>query len=210
VVSAALVRWSGTPPSASGPLLEVQFSPAGSLLTGSFAPPVEPLGSYTGDLLLRVEVEVGTERGTLVYAFVYTGAPPAAFAGAVRDRLEAGSVIFDVGLEVRRPGRYRILGRIDDATGLPLALARFDGELAAGRPDVPLVLFGKIARDEGATSPFVLRDLEGFRLLDGVHPDRETMDPWAGPYRSRAYRAEELSPEPWDGGTAPSPRQPSP
>jgi hypothetical protein len=53
----------------------------------------------------------------------------------------------------------------------------------------------------------VLRDLEGFRLLDGVYPDRETLDPWVGPYRSRAYRAEELSPAAWDGGAAPAPRQ---
>jgi hypothetical protein len=210
VASATLVRWSGHPPATSEPLLAVAFSPAGPMLTASFAPPVESLGSYTGDLLLRVEVEVGGERGMLVYAFVYTGAPPAAFAGTVRDRLEAGSVVFDVGLDVRRPGRYRIQGRIDDAAGMPLALARFDGELAPGRFDVPLVLFGKIVHDEGATSPFVLRDLEGFRLLDGVYPDRETLDPLAGPYRSRAYGAGELSPAPWDGGAAPAPRQPTP
>lgn len=210
VASAVLVRWVGQPPAASEPLLAVAFSPAGTALTGSFAPPVEALGSYTGELLLRVEAEVGGERGMLVYAFVYTGAPPATFTGAVRDRLESGSVVFDVGLDVRRPGRYRIQGRIDDQSGLPLALARFDGELAAGRFDVPLVLFGKIVHDENATSPFVLRDLDGFRLLDGVYPDRETLDPWAGPYRSRAYRAEELSPAAWDGGAAPAPRQRTP
>lgn len=210
VVSAALVRWAGQPPVASEPLLAVAFSPAGATLTASFAPPVEALGSYTGDLLLRVEAEVGGERGTLVYAFVYTGSPPATFAGTVGERLESGSVVFDVGIEVRRPGRYRIQGRIDDAAGMPLALARFDGELAAGRFDLPLVLFGKIVHDENGTSPFVLRDLEGFRLLDGVYPDRETLDPWAGPYRSRAYRAEELSSAAWDGGAAPAPRHRSP
>ncbi len=93
---------------------------------------------------------------------------------------------------------------MDDAAGKPLALARYDGELPAGVLAVPLVLHGKIARDEGGDAPFVLRDLEGFRLLDGVYPDRETMAGSAGPYRSRAYRAEDLSAEPWTGGEAPA------
>lgn len=209
VLSAVLVRWTGGG-AAADPVLEVSFEEAGPVLVASFAAPAGRLGGWAGDLLLRVEAEAAGERGTLVYAFVYTGEAPAAFTGAIRDRLENGSVVFDVGIDVRRPGRYRFVGRIDDASGEPLALARFDGELAAGRVAVPLVLFGKIARDASAASPFALRDVEGFRLLDGVYPDRETMEPWAGPHRSRAYGPEELSPEAWDGGAGPAPRRDAP
>lgn len=205
VLSAVLVRFAGAPPVASEPVLEVPFAPAGPAVAASFAAPPEALGSYTGDLLLRVEAEAAGERGALVYAFVYTGAPPAAFTGATRDRLEDGSVVFRAGVDVHRPGRYRIAGRVDDSAGNPLALARFDGELPAGRLEIPLVLFGKIARDASAVPPFVLRDLEGFRLLDGVHPDRETLEPWTGPYRSQRYRIEDLSPAAWAGGAAPPP-----
>lgn len=197
VVSAALVRWAGSPPASAEPLVRVGFAPAGAMLAATFTAPAEALGSYTGDLLLRADVQAGGERGTLVWAFVYTGAPPAVFTGRTRDRLDQGSVVFEAGVDVRRAGRYRITGRVDDAAGKPLALARFDGELAAGAFVVPLVLHGKIARDEGGVSPFVLRDLEGFRLLEGVYPDRETLEPWAGPYRSREYRPEELSDAPW-------------
>lgn len=205
VTSAALVRSAGTPPALSDPVLRVEFTSSGDVRVATFAPPAEALGSYTGDLLLRVEAEAGGERGTLVYAFVYTGAPPAAFSGDVRDRLQGGSVVFEAGVDVWRAGRYRITARVDDAAGRPLALARFDGELEAGALEVPLVLFGKIALDEGARSPFVLRDVEGFRLLDGVYPDRETMATWAGPHRSRPYRADELSAAAWTGGEAPRP-----
>ncbi len=210
VTSAALVRGAGNSPAASAPLMEVAFSQGGPVLTASFTAPAEDLGSYTGDLLLRVEAEVGSEHGSLVYAFVYTGDPPAAFTGATADRLEAGSVVFEAEVDVQRPGRYRIQGRVDDSAGKPLALARYDGELSPGRAAVPLVLFGKIARDEAAVAPFVLRDCEGFRLLDGAYPDRETMAPWPGPYRSRAYRAEDLSPAAWDGTSGPAPRAMAP
>lgn len=204
VRSAVLVRSSGSPPDAVGLGVPVAFADAGPGLAASFAVPADVLGSYTGDLLLHVDAEAGGERGTLVYAFVYTGEPPAAFTGRARDRLERGSVVFEAGIDVRRAGRYRITGRVDDVAGRPLALATYDGELAQGALEVPLVLFGKIARDEGATAPFVLRDVEGFRLLDGVYPDRETMATWSGPYRSRAYRAEELSAEPWRQGEPPA------
>lgn len=202
VLSAVLVRAEGSPPVPSAPVQRVAFGEAGAARVASFTP-AEALAGYAGDLLLQVDAEAGGERGALVYAFVYTGEPPAAFTGRARDRLEGGSVVFEAGVDVRRPGRYRITARVDDAAGKPLALARFDGELSAGAVEVPLVLFGKIARDEGGASPFVLRDVEGFRLLDGVYPDRETMATWTGPYRSRPYRAEELSPEPWAGGAVP-------
>lgn len=203
VASAVLVRSTGSPPVDSAPVARVEFAPAGAGQVASFSAPAAALGDFTGDLLLRVEVEAGGERGALVYAFVFTGEPPAAFTARARDRLEHGSVVFAVGVEVRRPGRYRIQGRVDDAAGRPLALARYDGDLAAGALEVPLVLHGKIARDEGAAAPFVLRDVEGFRLLDGAYPDRETLAGWAGPFRSRSYRAEELSPAPWAGDEGP-------
>lgn len=207
VRSAVLVRSAGSPPVASEPVLQVVFTPSGAGATASFAAPAPALGAYTGDLLLRVDAEAAGERGTAVFAFVYTGEPPAAFTGAARDRLERGAVVFGVAVDVRRPGRYRITGRVDDARGVPLALARFDGEAPAGVLEIPLVLFGKIARDEGGTAPFVLRDVEGFRLLDGVYPDRETMAPWVGPHRSRAYGLDELSPAAWtDGAAAPAAR----
>lgn len=200
VRSAVLVRSAGSPPVASEPVLQLPFTPSGAGATASFAAPAAALGSYTGDLLLRVDAEAAGERGDLVFAFVYTGEPPAVFTSAARDRLERGAVVFGVAVDVRRPGRYRITGRVDDARGVPLALARFDGELPAGLLEIPLVLFGKIARDEGGTAPFVLRDVEGFRLLDGVYPDRETMASWVGPHRSRAYGLDALSPAAWTNG----------
>jgi hypothetical protein len=202
VASAELVSASGNPPSLSAPLLSVPFTTSDRMTSATFGLPDSKLGDFTGDLILRAQATAGGERGAVTWTFVYTASPPAAFTGEVRDRLESGSVAFTVGVKVSRPGRYRILGRIDDARGKPLALARFDGELAAGGRQVELLLFGKIARDEEAVSPFLLRDLEGFRLLDGVYPDREIMPIWNGPYRSQAYPTAALSPSAWDGGHA--------
>ena len=204
VVSSEIVTSTGTPPTPSAPLGAVPFTTQGGAAIGTLVPPADKIAGYTGSLLVRVQAEVGGETGTLVFAFVVTGAPPARFTGVVRDTLENGSVVFHLGIEVHTPGRYRIVGRIDDGHGRPLALADFNDDLDASAREVALVLFGKIARDEGAASPYSIHDVEGFRLLDGVYPDREIFPMWTGPYRSAAYPLDQLSPEPFRQDPAPA------
>ena len=63
-----------------------------------------------------------------------------------------------------QPGRYVITGRVDDASGRPLALVTFNNELGAGAQQVPLQVYGRLVRDANAVFPLTLHDVEGFLL----------------------------------------------
>ena len=69
-----------------------------------------------------------------------------------------------LGADVTQPGRYVITGRVDDATGKPLALVTFNDELGAGAQQVPLQVYGRLMRDDKPAFPLVLHDVEGFLL----------------------------------------------
>jgi hypothetical protein len=113
---------------------------------------------------------------------------PATWAGPVRDTLQDGSLAFVVAVDVNQPGRYVITGRVDDASGKPLALVTFNDELGAGARQVPLQVYGRLVRDQKPAFPLVLHDLGGFLLKPDAYPDRALMPARDGPVAtSRKY-----------------------
>lgn len=116
------------------------------------------------------------------------------FAGMIRTELRDGSLEFMLGANVTQPGRYVITGRVDDASGKPLALVTFNGELGAGAQQVPLQVYGRLVRDQKPAFPLVLHDVEGFLLRPDAYPDRALMPSRDGPVAtSRRYALVQFS-----------------
>jgi hypothetical protein len=143
-------------------------------------------------------VSSGSAQGTAFFDILYTGAPPATFTGKVREVVEAGSLQLYLGLQVRKPGRYVVTGRLDEASGMPFAYVSFNDELAAGQKEVKLTVFGKLLLDESPEFPLKLRDVEGFLLKESGDPDRELMTTRYGYlHTTREYPLTAFSPEEW-------------
>lgn len=166
--------------------------------TALLQPKALGMGQVEGTL--RVDLEVTDHRETAhpFFTLVTTGGVPARFTGAVSEELVGGSLRLGVGLEVQRAGRYVIHGRVDDARGQPLAWLEFNDELPAGARQAPLVVFGKLIRDQHPAFPLTLRDLDGFLLLEDAYPDRKVVTSLEGPvHRTALYREEQFSDAEW-------------
>lgn len=164
--------------------------------TGVVSTPIDGTGA---SLTLLVEANAAGESGTLTFEFVQTASAPAVFTQTARDALEQGSVAIYAGIQVQRPGTYEIQGRLYDSTGAPIAYMRFLGDLTASSTEVRLYAFGKVIVDEGGIPPFVLRDVEGWRMTLGEYPDRELMAEWPAGYTTAKYDLSQISGADYDG-----------
>jgi hypothetical protein len=122
---------------------------------------------------------------------------PARFTGHFRDVLRGGSLVVEVGIDVREGGFYRIDANLRDAAGAPVAWAVFKGELHPSDANVPLEFFGKVIRDARAAGPYALDELRGYRFLDGSFPDQERMRDHPGRWQTRAWELAEFSDAAW-------------
>jgi hypothetical protein len=148
----------------------------------------------------RVFVEVAFELGgphrfsTWVQ---YTPRPHASLDRTFVERVDAGSLVVDVGLDVVERGRYKVIASLygaDRATAI--CFAQEARVLERGKQSVPLVFFGKILRDRGVDGPYVLRYAMVFEEFPerGVYWPGDTVD---DAYTTRSYRATDFSPEPY-------------
>lgn len=154
----------------------VTFTEAeGGGLATMFQPSAQGFAGYRGPIRIELALDVAGESGGAAFDLVYSPAPPAVFTGQVDEALREGSLDLDVAIVINEEGRYVITARVDDADGRSFAYLSDNTLRPIGRQAVRLRLFGKLIRDEGARSPFRLRDLEGFKLLEDVYPDRDPM-----------------------------------
>ena len=115
------------------------------------------------------------QQGSLDFFFTAEKRIPAVFTGRVFDRLHDGDLVFDVEVDVKSPGAYRIDGSLFDNSGLPFGWARFEGSLTAGSHLVSLRYYGLLFHDAQATGPYTLTNLHGARLRPGDTPHKEDM-----------------------------------
>ena len=156
----------------------------------------------TGPYVVRVAFRAGPVESEASQVFHYTAARdiPARFAGRMKDELQAGSLLVEVGVEVARPGTYIIEANLYGGAGEPLARASQRLELARGTQRVPLRFYGKILREAGADGPYQLGQLRGYRFAPGERPDRQMMPRWTGEHETAAYRAADFTDRPWSAG----------
>ncbi|WNG55409.1 hypothetical protein F0U59_11915 [Archangium gephyra] len=168
--------------------------------TGSFQPSRQGFAMFEGTLRVEFRVRAnGSAEGGAFFDIVFTPAAPATFTGRVREVIEKGSLQLYVGLQVRKPGRYVMAGRVDDEAGIPLAYLEFNEELEAGAREVRFELFGLLLHDKKPDFPLRLRDVEGFLLREQGDPDRELVKGLYGSvHTTQPYTLERFSEAEWD------------
>lgn len=204
-VGAHLVKLEGSPALPSSAVEAVELKDDGvapdeqagdATLTGVVSFKAAILGGFVGATQLNSTLELGDTRFDSVLGFTYTGPPPARFTGKVTAAIEKGSLVFHMGFEVTNEGDYVVRGRLYDGAGSAVALMDASGSYRRTDHEVRLVAFGLLLRDEGAESPFELRDVEAWRTVSGF-PDRQKVLTWVGPYETRKYDLGDFSDEEW-------------
>ncbi|MDB5746750.1 MAG: hypothetical protein JWP72_1598 [Massilia sp.] len=171
---------------------------------GAFAAVLTPaqtgLAGFHGTIRTEVRYTAGARAGALIFDVIYSPKVPALWVGAPREAIEDGSLAFILRVDVRQAGRYVITGRIDDARGVPFALATFNEVLGPGPNEVRLVAFGKLMHDAAPALPLTLRDVDGYLLKENTDPDRELMPRLEGPLlTSRTQSLKGIADEEWTG-----------
>ncbi len=169
---------------------------------GAFAAVLTPaqtgLAGFHGTIRTEVRYTAGGQKGIQVFDVIYSPSVPAVWAGQPREIVEDGSLAFVLRADVRKPGRYVITGRVDDAQGRPFALATFNEVLGPGPNEVKLTVFGKLMHDATPALPLTLRDVDGYLLRENVDPDRELMPRLEGPVlKSRTASLNGISDAEW-------------
>lgn len=168
-------------------------------LTARVVPSQLGFSRHHGTLRVQTTITIEKERGAAFFDFLYTDAAPARFTGAVKESLGGGSLLFSVGLQVMKPGRYFVIARVDDANQKPFAYLEWDGPLSAGEQTVPLTVFGKLLRDGRPAMPLALRDVEGYLFFEDTMPDRAHLPRLAGVvHKTEVYSLAEFSEQEWD------------
>lgn len=140
--------------------------------------PLEPFDDHHGPILLRVQFRYAAGRvhsEDLRIFYTPSSRIPGRLTGTLSDSVVDGNLLLDAGIEVFEPGFYRIDANLYGPDDEPVAFATFKGDLAAGNGSVPLEVYGKVLRDAGVPGPFTVRQLRGYRFLEGRYPDREQL-----------------------------------
>jgi len=184
----------------------VEFSPdsrggRGGELIATLRPADLALVDSTWPLRVDVTLRAGgdpAESGSALFDFLFTPEPPAVSTGPLRESVVAGSLVLTYPLLVRRPGRYLLHARVDDAAGKPLAYLEFNDLLPAGPQQVPMTVFGKLILDEKPAFPLKVRDFDGYLLKEDVDPDREQIPTRAGYHHTtQIHSLSVFSPAAW-------------
>lgn len=172
-----------------------------------------------GDMDLAVKFSVPAEKPAFVHekkvTFFSSPVAPARFTGKFNEKIENGSLIVGVELDVRMPGRYTVEGNLFTSDDRPVAHVRTDARLTGGKQMVDLLFFGKIFHDQGAGGPYVLKGVRGIQdtgpldpeLLNRpvaevekiiektrtTEPDRRVIPWWKDSFKTKTYRLEDFS-----------------
>ena len=149
------------------------------------------------------EVEIATAgvavTGRQHFSYTPDEAVPARFTGRLEDRLEDGSLVIRVEVDVSVAGKFAMSASLFSAAGEPVARSRFDGELATGTQMVEMLFYGKVLRDQGKAGPYIVRGLRGHRSAADRRPSREDMAPLEGEYRTQDYPVDGFTAKAWSG-----------
>lgn len=133
---------------------------------------------HHGQIVLRVWLEYAPDRRHLEELRVFytpESRIPGRLTGELSDEVVDGNLRLHAGIDVFEPGFYRIDANLYGPADEPVAFASFKGQLGAGSGSVPLEVYGKVLRDAGVAGPWTVRQVRGYRFLEGGFPDREQL-----------------------------------
>ena len=120
------------------------------------AGPIRVLVTYTSfDSAARPRVSIFTTRPERI---------PAEFIDVLADEAVGGHLVFDVAVDVRRAGQYRISALLYDTAGKPIGRSQSNAWLDPDIQTVPLSFDGLLLHDQEALGPFYLTTLRGERM----------------------------------------------
>jgi hypothetical protein len=168
-------------------------------MTTTLQPSLLGFRGYHGPVRVQLQLALAKEQGAVFFDLLYTPEVPARFTGKVRETLADGSLKLSLEMTVSRPGRYFVIGRIDDHRGAQVAYLEWNGELASGAQTVPLTVFGRLVHDERPEFPLALRDVQGFLFLEDSAPDRMHVPMLAGvAHKTQIYSLSDFAEAEWD------------
>ncbi len=166
--------------------------------TAVMNPAAQGFGNFAGRIRLELWMEHGGQPGFIYFDLMHDPGSAGRWLPGVGETVVQGALALDLRLEVQQPGRYVVNGRIDDATGKPIALALFNEELKAGPQTVRLWVHGRLLHDLKPSFPLTLRDVDGFLLRENAFPDRVMLPRLPGAvHRTQPYVLARFSPEAW-------------
>jgi hypothetical protein len=167
---------------------------------GTLSPGSNGFASFNGTIRTEVNFTVNGQTGVVYFDVIYSSDLPATWTGKIREVVENGALVFYLPIEVRQAGRYIVNARLDDGKGTPFALLNFNDLLPLGRGEIRLTAAGNLLRDNQATFPMSLRDIDGYLLKENVDPDRALIARMEGvAHVSKNYTLKSFSDAEWNG-----------
>lgn len=164
------------------------------IASGIFSPANSGLAGFHGTIRVEVNYHVNGQTGALFFDVIYSPELPANWAGKIREANENGALVFYLPIEVRQAGRYIVNARVDDAKAQPLALLNFNDLLIPGRQEIRMIMAGNLLRDQQASFPLSLRDIDGYLLKEDQDPDRLLLPRIeASAYKTKNYTLKSFS-----------------
>lgn len=168
------------------------------VITAVMQPASQGFGTFAGTVRLEMHLDHAGQPGFIYFDLVFSPDTAAIWLPGVREVQSAGALEFFLKAQVLIPGRYVVSARIDTAQGQPLAIAIFNGEVAAGTAEFRLPVFGKLLRDKAPAFPLTLRDVDAFLLRPDTFPDRVMLPRRAGAvHTSKNYPLAAFSTAEW-------------
>ncbi|MFN8848784.1 MAG: choice-of-anchor X domain-containing protein [Inhella sp.] len=166
--------------------------------TATMAPSRQGFNTFAGRVRLELWMSYGGQPGFIYFDLMHDPGTAGRWLPGVTESVQQGALALDLRLEVQQPGRYVVNGRIDDASGKPIALALFNDELKTGVQTVRLWVHGRLLHDLKPAFPLTLRDVDGFLLRENTFPDRVMLPRLAGSvHRTQNHVLSRFSPDAW-------------
>jgi hypothetical protein len=154
------------------------------------------MGAVAGEYTVVVDFAVDDTVVTgahLPVRFTPEGDVPARFTGKITERLDRGSLVLSVELDVGRKGSYDIRGNLYDSGGEPIGHASSRGHLDLGLRRLDLRFFGLMFHEKGRKGPYVFRQLRGTMLEGNLQVPMHLEN-----YETKAYRIEDFTSATWE------------
>ncbi len=147
------------------------------IYTFQFRPQQSDWGDMSLTVQFFIEGDPNKNKYTLTHHFFSSPVAPAKFTGKFFDRIDEGSLLVDVEVQVNEPGIYTIEANLMSENEEPIGYSRSDKKLTGGKQIITLQFFGKIIASSRESGPYKLTNVRGTLNTDVIQDDLLTKSP---------------------------------